>query len=183
VFAADERYTDDSIVLAGLMNGWGVTRANIGELGKSDAKATLIDSINEGVALASYFGHSQSGQWAHENLFNTSDAVALTNVGRPTLVTQYGCWNTFYVAPGANSLAHKLILGENGAAAVTGATTLTSAFSEAKLGELMLPALASGNTIGQAMQESKETMALTYGERSDVLLGWTILGVPWLEVE
>jgi len=99
------------------------------------------------------------------------------------VVTQYGCWNTYYVSPKANTLSHKLLLDENGAAAVTGATTLTSAVSEAKLGELIMPALVSGKTIGEAMQESKEALALTDPGLVDVQLGWTILGVPWLKVE
>jgi hypothetical protein len=184
VFSADTNYTYDSIELAGMMpEGWSVAKANIGEVGVDAARETLISSINEGVALASYFGHSADDQWSFEGLFTLNDAIALNNVGKPTVVTQYGCWNTYYVAPKANTLGHKLLLGENGAAAVTGATTLTSAVSEAKLGELMMPALVSGKTIGEAMLESKEALALTDPGLIDVQLGWTILGIPWLEVK
>jgi len=99
------------------------------------------------------------------------------------VVTQYGCWNTYYVSPNANTLSHKLLLGENGAAAVTGATALSNAVAEAKLGELIVPAMVSGKTIGEAMQESKEALALTDPGLVDVQLGWTILGAPWLEVK
>jgi hypothetical protein len=183
VFAADNSYTADSIALAGMLPDWSVTKANIGEVGTAAAKQTLVDSINNGVALTSYFGHSASDKWAHENLFTITDATALTNIGKPTVVTQYGCWNTYYVSPNANTLSHKLLLAENGAAAVTGATALSNAVAEAKLGELMVPAMVSGKTIGEAMQESKEALALTDPGLVDVQLGWTILGVPWLEVK
>ncbi len=183
VFAADSNFTGDSQELSGLMTGWSVIRANVGEVGVTDARQALIGSINNGVALASYFGHSAHNKWSHEGLFDLDDALSLTNVGKPTVVTQYGCWNTYYVSPSTNTLGHKLLLNQNGAAVVTGATTLTSAVSEAKLGELMMPALASGATIGQAMQDSKAALEKTDPEMVDVLLGWTILGVPWLEVE
>ena len=44
----------------------------------------------------------------------------------PSLVIQWGCWNTYHVAPEYDTLAHRLLLaGPQGAAAVVGSSTLT----------------------------------------------------------
>jgi hypothetical protein len=110
--------------------------------------------------------------------------AALQNAGKPTVVTQWGCWNTYYVSPAYNSMGHKfLVSGENGAAAVMGATTLTLARSEKQLGTLLTPQLtAPGTTIGEAMLSAKQQLAASNPELKDVILGWTLLGDPALQV-
>ena len=115
----------------------------------------------------------------------SSDAAALTNAGRPSAVVQWGCWNTYYVDPANNTLAHKFLLsGDRGAAAVMGATTLSFANNERQLGNLMMGRLAqSGMTIGDAMLAAKADLARSRANMLDVLLGWTIMGDPTLVVQ
>ncbi|MCB0251752.1 MAG: hypothetical protein KDI07_24500, partial [Anaerolineae bacterium] len=107
---------------------------------------------------------------------------ALTNTDRPTVVTQWGCWNTYHVQPDYNTLGHTLLLsGDRGAAAVLGAATLTRASSDRALGQLVTPRLAQpGVSIGVAVQDAKATLATTQPDMTDVLLGWTLLGDPAL---
>ena len=75
-------------------------------------------------------------------------------------------------------------VGVEGAAAVLGASTLTSTVSEKQLGDLFIPRLTSaGVTLGEALTEAKQELALTDPQRLDVILGWTLLGDPALKVE
>ena len=74
-------------------------------------------------------------------------------------------------------------LDSKGAVAVMGASTLTESFHESKLGNLLIPRMAQGNTpIGQAILEAKQNLASVHPDYLDVILGWTLLGDPMLEV-
>ena len=122
---------------------------------------------------------------ASSNLFNTTDAAALTNTAKPFVAVQWGCWNTYYVDPVNNYLVQKFLFsGENGAAAVFGATTLTYLQDEKLLAAQLMPRLATpGMTIGQALQDAKSQLAQTNPKMPDVFLGWTLMGDPALVIE
>lgn len=111
-------------------------------------------------------------------LLRSSDAATLTNVGKPTVVAQWGCYNTYFVSPSVNTLGPAFLLsGDRGAAAVLGASTLTEARSEELLGSLVMPRLTvPGATIGESVQAAKRELGRTNPNLADVLLGWTILG-------
>ncbi|MBK7781193.1 MAG: DUF11 domain-containing protein [Ardenticatenia bacterium] len=191
VFAADEvdplvDFTADSEAMIGLLpGGWDVQRAHIDQVGVSEARTRLLARLNQGVALASFIGHSSATAWTFSGLLRSSDAAALTNAGKPTVVAQWGCWNTYFVSPSTNTLGPAFLLsGDRGAAAVLGASTLTEARSEELLGGLVLPRLTTpGATIGEAVLAAKRELARTNPDLADVLLGWTVLGDPALQVE
>lgn len=179
-------FTAISERLAGeLGDSWTVEKAYIDQVGVATARSTLLDALNRGVALTSFFGHSGTTVWTFRGLFDINDAASLMNADKPTVVTQWGCWNTYYVAPDYNTLGHKFLLtGNRGAAAVLGASTLTSPTSESRLGQLVTPRLVQpGVTIGAAVQAAKTELANTNPEMVDVLLGWTLLGDPTLVVQ
>lgn len=188
VFAADATsgimsYGNESDGLISLLPaGWTTTSAYIDSLGVTAARQTLLDSLNSGVALTNYFGHSGPTMWTFLGLFNTTYAANLTNSGRPTVVNQWGCWNTYHVTPAYNTLAHVFMLsGDRGAAAVLGSATLTQSSSDKALGQLMTPLLAQpGVTIGEAIWQAKQQLALQNGTFTDVILGFTLLGDPAL---
>ena len=154
-------------------------------VGKAAARTTLIDAMNAGAALTGFVGHSSLTTWSFERLFSATDAAALKNAGKPTVVTQWGCWNTYYVSPAADTMAHKLLLsGDRGAAAVLGSSTLTLSSSEALLGALVTPRLtAPGMRIGDAILEAKRELAESNTGLVDVQLGWNLLGDPALVVD
>ena len=181
VFAADEGFESDSNSF--IPNGWNVEKAYVGD-GLAGARATLLAQMNAGVPLVSFVGHSDTSIWTFLGLFNSADAKGLTNHGQPMVVNQWGCFNTYYVGEAYKTLGDNFLLnGSNGAAAVTGATTLTQASSEQALGELMMPRLVQpGMRIGDAMQDAKAELGQDHPEMVDVLLGWTILGDPTLVV-
>lgn len=178
-------FTDASeAFLAQLPPGWNVERAYLDWLDVAEARAALIDGLNSGVALANYLGHSGPSSWTFAGLFGSADAAALTNHGRPAVVTQWGCWNTYYVDPTYNTLAHLFLLsGDQGAAAVVGATGVTETASDKALGLRLLPlATQPGLPLGDAMQQAKTELAATQSGMEDVILGWTLLGDPALVV-
>ena len=75
--------------------------------------------------------------------------------------------------PVNNYLVQKFLFsGDQGAAAVLGASTLTDSSSEELLGTLLTPRLVTpGMTIGQAVQDAKSELAQTHPELLDVTAG------------
>ncbi|MGC9356294.1 MAG: SdrD B-like domain-containing protein [Anaerolineae bacterium] len=185
VFAADKGFVADSRAFVNSLSGaWQVEEAYLDWSSRSEARQTLLQALNEGPAMASYVGHSGATLWSFDRLFTTQDAAGLSNHGKPSVVTQWGCWNTYYVSPYNNTLAHSLLLsGDQGAVAVLGASTLTLSSSERALGTRMMPLLThSEMPMGLAIQQAKADLATTNPEFDDVLLGWTLLGDPTLVV-
>ncbi len=148
------------------------------------ANQALIDQINAGVSLTSYVGHSDDWEWTLDNLFDIDDWAALTNTGQPTLITQNGCWNVYYLQSDYETLSDMMLnKGLTGAAAMFGSTTLTSDFNEQRFGAYFFPLLTQpGMTIGDAMTLAKAMLAAEDINTSDVLIGWTLLGDPYLMV-
>jgi len=96
---------------------------------------------------------------------------------------QWGCWNAYYVSPNEDSMGHRFLTeGDRGAVAVMGATTLTNANSERKLARLVFARLTNGERLGDAVTNAKQEYARDYPDDLDVLLGWTVLGMPDLFV-
>jgi hypothetical protein len=150
-----------------------------------EARDTLVAAMNEGTALTALIGHSGYTHFTFDDLLDTTDLAQLVNYGRPTVITQWGCWNTYFVQPTENTMAHVALLsGQQGAAAVLGASTLTQASHERALAlELYPRMLTPGTTIGQAVLEAKQALAEVSPGFLDVLLGWQYLGDPALSME
>lgn len=164
--------------------GWPLGRAYIDDLGAAAARSQLIAAFDQGPALVHFVGHSGPTVWSFQGLFSSADSDALANVGRPSLVVQWGCWNTYHVAPLFDTLAHRLLLaGPQGAAAVIGSSTLSRTESDQLLGPALLGRLmASGTTVGEALLQAKRTIAVGPGDLRDALLGWTLLGDPAMKL-
>ena len=193
LFAADQfddaqgySFSADSDAMLGLLPpSWTPHTAYIDDVGVEAARASILATLNSGVALPNFTGHSGPLDWTFSGLFSSADAGALTNAAAPTVVTQWGCWNTYYVDPYEDTLGHLFMLNPNGgAAAVLGASTLTSASAERELAlEVYSRLFAPGKTLGEAIQEAKHAYAQTAPKQLDVLLGWTLLGDPALVIQ
>lgn len=165
--------------LAARLPGWSVQRSDMDRSDIDTARNTLLGAMQQGVGLTMFLGHSSSTDWTEMGLFNTGDVAALT--GPPTAVVQFGCWNTYYVAPGADSLAHTLMLDpDGGAAIVMGSSTLSAASDDIILAKFLTDQLASNQkTVGEAVLAAKKAMRQSEGSAvPDVQLGWNILGDP-----
>jgi hypothetical protein len=170
---------------AGLPSSWSVHSVSLDDMSVASAKAQLLAAMNGGTALVNFTGHSGPQEWTFDNLFANADAAGLTNAGKPFVVVQWGCWNTYYVDPIYSYLVQKFLFsGDKGAAAVLGGTTLVDSTSEQMLGDLLTPRLVSpGMSIGQALEDAKTELAKTHPEMLDVLLGWSLMGDPGLVIQ
>ena len=194
VFASDrfdtaQRHSflaDSKAIVAEMPSGWAIQQANVDDVGVANAQSQLKTAINAGMALTAFVGHSGPSYWTFDGLFTATDASALTNAGRPTVVTQWGCWNTYYVSPFADSLSHSFMLNANGgAAAVLGASTLTEASHETEFGKRLFGVgglVNSNTTIGDALLRTKRNIAADHPGWLDVILGWQLLGDPLLKI-
>jgi subtilisin-like proprotein convertase family protein len=183
VFATDRSslfdHSSDQMI-GELPNDWQVETAYINELEITAAKAKLINSLEAGVSLTSFFGHSGPSTWSFERLFDTNDLALLNNLNKPSLINQFGCWSTYHVAPQYNTMAHGFMELENkGAVSVLGASTLTDSAHESMFGNFLIPLMSQVNMpSGQAIQQAKAALATTNPDYLDVILGWTLLGDP-----
>jgi hypothetical protein len=185
VFAADLSFASASDALVGkLPTDWVNTRAYLDTLGVAQSRSTLLASINAGVALTNYIGHADDWEWTFNGLFNIYDGPGLTNTGRPTLITQEGCWSNYYVNPKYETLGDALINGGlQGAAGMFGSTMLASNANQQAYARLFMPLLTQpGMSIGQAELQAKHALATSNPGAMDVFLGTMLLGDPYLMV-
>ena len=154
--------------------------------GDAVAKAKIGTAVEAGVSVLQYIGHSSQQAWGRTTptLLLASEISAMNNIDKPVLVTQWGCWNTYFVAPAGNSMGDAFLVGGlNGAVTVLGASTLTTSHGERALGiELNKRMYQPGLTIGEAVIQAKQALARTSPDALDILLGWQILGDPALRV-
>lgn len=192
IFASGTGFSTDNAAIAALMPAeWTITPTNLDESSAGVVKAAFTGAVNNGVALASYVGHSGPTSWNFPTLFSAADASALSNAGKPTVVTQWGCWNNYYVDPANNTLAHKFLFNgdpnaydSRGAAAVLGATGISYGTHERLLGQALMQKLtaSSGVRLGDALLAAKRDIAVHGSTVNDVVLGWTLLGDPLIVI-
>jgi hypothetical protein len=149
--------------------------------GHQQAHEKIINGMNAGVSVVEYIGHSSQYTWAYTSppMLSVLDIPGLTNVGKPAVVTQWGCWNTYYVDPNGYTMGDRFMLGgEHGAVSVLGASSLTTSQGERGLGiELNKRLFAEGVTIGDALIAAKKALA-ERGDHPDIQFAWQILGDP-----
>jgi len=153
--------------------------------GDQGAQDKLFKIGSAGVSVISYIGHSSPNSWAFTNprLLTSSTVNQFTNVGKPFVVTQWGCWNTYFVSPDGQGLSDRLLVnGDNAAVASLGASTLTVSTDELALGiELNQRLYDEGVTIGEALIDAKRALSLTLDSPA-MQLGYQIIGDPALVV-
>ena len=196
VFSADgydaaQRYdfsADADEMLSRLPSEWqsGVSKYYIDELGSAATRSGLLSALNAGSAVTAFVGHSGPRDWSFSGLLSASDASNMTNLGAPTVVTQWGCWNTYYATPNG-SMANEFLRNPNGGAvAVLGAIALTEAVHEKALAlEVYDRLFVAGKSIGQAVLEAKQAYADVnpVTTHKDVILGWTLMADPSLVIQ
>jgi hypothetical protein len=163
---------------------WSIRRLFLDEVILANLRPWLLEAINGGIALTSFVGHSGPQAWTPDAVLSVADVGKLTNASRPTVVVQWGCWNSYFVSAQSEALGPALLLAANGGAAATlGATSLADDTSE----NLLAPLLASqltvpGIRLGDAVRAAKKQLAAEHPGLADVQLGWTLLGDPTLVV-
>lgn len=164
---------------ARLPGSWSVTPADVDHLGVSAARQLLLQAWRSGPALVSYVGHSAPGQWTFDPLISVADVGLLAGSPAVPSVLQWGCWNTYFVSPSANSLGQELLLqGSHGAAAVFGASALTDISNHSQLGPELMSGYEQGVRLGDAVRDARRRLA-EKGQRSvETQQGSNLLGDP-----
>ena len=148
------------------------------------AQSALQTQMNQGDALVSYMGHSSYAMWglnASGILLSAAEARQLGNV-MPLLVTQWGCWNTYFVNPDQDTMANAFLFQSHGAAAVLGATALTDVSVLSGLGNAFFKQLGQSATLGEALQAAQRTYLNQNPAAASKLRGFALLGDPAAEV-
>jgi hypothetical protein len=144
-----------------------------------NAHADIIDAINSGSVLATYIGHASVEVWAN-NVFSSSDAMALTNGNRLPVVVALNCLNGYFHDVYTLSLAEALMKAPNGGAvAVWASSTLTEPDQQALMGHELFTNLFSGQspTLGQAVARAK-----LVATDPDVRKSWILFGDPTMKL-
>lgn len=202
--AQDYSFSVDSDIMAGLLpSTWQVSKIYLDHIDSGSARTHLVNAINlglprngnhydlsssnrtGGLSLVSFAGHSGPKDWTFSGLFGSGDAARLVNDQSPAMFIQWGCWNTYFVAPRENTMGHELMLNPSGGAVgVLGASTLTEAKAERELARALYSRLfVPGTTLGEAVLQAKRAFAKQYPEQLDVILGWTTLADPALVIQ
>ncbi len=178
-------YTQISNDLHALVPQWNILTANRDDYSsEAETKQKILDNFSQNPRLTTYLGHSGPRNWfSFPSAFTYNDIIDVNNSESPSVVMQWGCWNSYYVEPEANTMSHRFLFNnDKGAVAVFGASALTSVKSEKALAALILPELAKPKqTIGKAMLIAKKQLA-EQGDYRDVIIGWNLLGDPALRL-
>ena len=141
------------------------------------ARQSIQSQINDGLDLLSFSGHASFGFWGFQGVVNTDFVKNLSNQGKPTIVMPLACYTSNYENPSINTLAHQwLFAGEQGAAAIHGASVLGEYRENAIFAERYLNQSAKSKTIGEAILMAKKEM----GSANQMLQNWAYLGDPTL---
>ncbi len=158
---------------------WNAVAANVDEYGVTAIHDAIVGALNAGTPLVSYVGHSAPSTWDNTAVLRSSDVAGLVSSGHTNLVTQWGCWNSYYVEPTYQSLSALLLTSPNASpASAIGAMTRTSDAAHQALGTLFFQHVAAGApTVGDAFHAAKADLA-AQGWGMDALLGMALLGDP-----
>lgn len=86
-------------------------------------RSQIIAALNNGALLVNYNGHGAEQQWSFSDLFDDTDASALTNGGHLPVYLLMDCLNGLFQDVYAESLAKSLILAPNGGAVAVWASS------------------------------------------------------------
>jgi len=142
------------------------------------AREALIQGINDGKTTTIYSGHGSTSGWTRDGLLDYQTARALENHGRPTLVSTITCYTSYFVSPSTNTIGHQLLLnGDNGAALIHGAATLSGFAQNEAILSRVTASMARGESTGKAVLEARQTLGSGFGP---VIRNWSLLGDPAL---
>lgn len=170
---------------AQLPRNWTLSLVPVDDLGLAPAKTALQGELNLGGALVSYMGHSSYAIWGLNPssgiLLSATEARGLRNA-TPLLVTQWGCWNTYFVNPKQDTMANAFLFQSFGAAAVLGATALTDVGVLTGLGNVFFKQVGQRATLGEALLKAQQTYLDQNPAAASKLRGFALLGDPAAEL-
>lgn len=191
VFVADRVLGTDSYkdalgaVMPLLGAGWDPALLGLDDVVPGNAaqlRSQLVQRLEAGVRLLTYYGHSAPASWSREGLVTASQVQAglFGQVQRPPIALQLGCWATYFVDPNRNTIAHALLLQSGGTSAVLGASSITESNSDFRFARELLPRVGNGQPLGEALRDTQQALRLGGGGAADIIQAGTLLGDPLL---
>ncbi len=146
-----ERFGHDARVLGSINHhSLPTAYAAVDELGTSTARQRLRDGLAGEADWLSYLGHSAPDRWGFEPLLRRSQLPGILRTEAPAIVSQWGCWNNWFVSPTQDAMVHGLMLADQvKASAVIGAVTLAEDASHFALATRFYSLRAHGGLYGQ----------------------------------
>jgi len=144
------------------------------------ARASIISKINSGTALVNYSGHGNIDIWTGAPIFNTADAMALTNGNKLPLVIVMDCLNGYFIAPSIDCISEALMQAPNGGAVASFSSSgLTIPTGQHEMGQQLFSLLYSGPPIalGDATRQAKAATT-----DLDVRRTWILFGDPTMKI-
>lgn len=154
---------------------------------KKEAAQQMVDAINQGALMTTYFGHASITDWASEGLLKTSYIPRLTQGKLYTILNSFSCVTSRFDNGKTNSLTHKFVVSPNvGAIASIGASRETFAdFNEKFAVRYIRSALFdSAVTLGDAFLKGKRMGKFDfnrerYNNEHYVLFGEPVIMMPY----
>ncbi len=150
-FAAGSRNTASTIP-----SDVNVNYIDVGTNNPTTIRQNVLDSMNVGPAVVNYFGHSSITVWTNAGIYQSSDALSLTNYSRPSLSVMLSCSSGNYAEINNEALAEANLKAPNGGSfAVWAATGWNSAEAQELMGKEFYSRAFSGMRLGDAARETK----------------------------
>jgi uncharacterized repeat protein (TIGR01451 family) len=145
----------------------------VGTLGIGTAHQNILAGINSGQLLVNYNGHGSVQIWG-SNLFDDTNAAALTNGNRLPVFVMMNCLNGFFHDVFTQSLAEALLLSPNGGAvAVWASSGLTAPGPQFQMDQTLVKTLFAqpSITVGDAVLFAKSGIADPDVRKTFILFG------------
>jgi uncharacterized repeat protein (TIGR01451 family) len=142
-------------------------------------RSQIIAALDNGALLVDYNGHGAEQQWSFSDLFDDTDASALTNGGRLPVYLLMDCLNGLFQDVYAQSLAKSLMLAPNGGAvAVWASSGFTQQAPQASMNLAFLHQMAAhpNYPLGRLVLNAKANTT-----DNDVRRTWILFGDPSLK--
>jgi uncharacterized repeat protein (TIGR01451 family) len=150
-------------------------------LDSATARSQILAALNNGALLVDYNGHGAEQQWSFADLFDSTDAAALSNGGRLPVYLLMDCLNGFFHDVYAESLAESLLLAPNGGAvAVWASSGFTQQSPQSTMNQAFLH-LFAGNpnqSLGRLVLQAKAGTT-----DNDVRRTWILFGDPAMKLQ
>jgi len=155
----------------------------------SQARARLLQALEQGVGLLGYFGHGSMTLWAQEKIFGVEDVARLGNRNRLPIVFTVTCLSGLFNHPATASLGEALLRAKDGGAVAAlvpssaGATPDQRFLAEglaASLADPQSPAGTKGATLGEAIQRAQIGLPKGIPGAREMGLTFNLLGDPSL---
>ena len=130
---------------------------------KPEARAALLNEINNGAAFVNWFGHGSNTLWADERLLDPDALANLHNYKQYPMISSFSCSVGHFDVPDQRCLSEDMVLAAGSGASVTISAT-REAYADAN-GDLanafykdMFDSAQIGTSFGEAYTEAKVTV-------------------------